>query len=345
LRSNGGLALVHVAVDAHNLARDDRGIGRYARSILIRALDRPGFRWTFVVRNIWPRRASISRALGGARVRVTSRVPYDADVVWSPWNGTFLRSDKPSVATIHDATPFAYPADDARTREIEQGPFRKTAESARRILVQSEFTASEVVRWLGVEPDRIVVAPLGADAVFHAGATGTLPEGVRDGPYILHVGSHDVRKNAATLAEAYSRAFPAGDVRLAFTRQPPFLPSGALVVEAPDDESLAALYRGAAVVVVPSICEGFGLPMLEALACGAPVLASRAGALPAVGGDSVAWIDDPLDVDAWVDALRRLVSDGPARARFAALGPPRAATFSWERCTTQTLDVLREASR
>jgi glycosyltransferase involved in cell wall biosynthesis len=341
---SGQDSLVHVAVDAHNLARDDRGIGRYARSILVRALERPGFRWTFVVRNIWPRRAPISRALGGARVRVTSQIPHDTDVVWSPWNGTFLKTEKPSVATIHDAAPFAYPAADARTREIEQAPFRKTAQSARKILVQSAFTASEVERWLGVEPERIVVTPLGADAIFHAGAAGPLPEGVRDRPYILHVGSHDVRKNSATLAAAYSRAFPGGNVALAYTRPPPLLPNGALVVDAPDDRSLAALYRGAALVVVPSICEGFGLPLLEALACGAPVLASRAGALPAIGGEAVAWIDDPLDVDAWVGAMRGLIAGDAERARLAALGPSRAALFSWESCTTQTLDVLREVA-
>lgn len=275
---------------------------------------------------------------------MTSRVPHDADVVWSPWNGTFLKFDKPSVATIHDATPFAYPARDAAAREREQAPFRKSAETARRILVGSEFTASEVERWLGVEPERIAIVPLGADAVFHPGATGTLPEELRDRPYILHVGSHDVRKNAVTLAEAYARAFPAGEVSLAFTRRPPVLPSGALVVSAPDDESLAALYRAATLLVLPSISEGFGLPMLEALACGAPVLASHAGSLPEVGGDAVEWIDDPLDVDAWTDALRRLVSDAGARARLAALGPLRAATFSWDDCTTRTLAVLREAA-
>jgi glycosyltransferase involved in cell wall biosynthesis len=340
--------LVHVAVDAHNLPDDDRGIGRYARSLLVRALRKPGFRWTFVVRGLRPRRAAMSRALGGAPVNVAHAVPRDVDVVWFPWNGTFLQTEAPSVATIHDATPFRYPARDARVRENEQVPFLRTAATAKRIFVQSEFTASEVVRWLGVERERIVVTPLAVEKTFAPGwcDRAALPGGLGAMRYILHVGSHDVRKNSATLLAAYERAFPEGDVALAFTRKPPErLPKGALVVDAPDDETLVELYRGATLVAVPSISEGFGFPMLEALACGATVVASRAGALPVVGGDAVAWVDDPLDVEGWSNSLRSLIDDDAERGRLAALGPVRAAEFSWDRCTDQTLAVLRDVAR
>jgi len=138
------LSVVHVAVDAHNLVRDDRGIGRYARAVLSRAVRDPSFSFTLVVRQLFPNRSAIARALGGADVTVARRVPRDADVVWFPWNGTFLRTDVPSVATVHDAAPFAFPARDARIRATEQNPFLRTAASARCILVQSRFTAEEV---------------------------------------------------------------------------------------------------------------------------------------------------------------------------------------------------------
>ena len=331
---------IHVAVDAHNLVRDDRGIGRYARAVLSRALRDPRFRWTLVVRDWFPNRAAFARALGATSVHVARAVPRDAGVTWFPWNGTFLRTVAPSVATVHDAAPFAFPARDARRRATEQTPFLLTAKNARIILVQSRFTAGEVERRLGVDAERIVVTPLAADSAFTPGPPEALPAALRSRRYVLHVGAHDERKNSATLIDAFVRAFPDGDVVLAFTRKPPVLPSHAVVVDAPDDAALAALYRGASLVAVPSTYEGFGLPLLEALACGAPVLAARAGALPEVGGDAAAWVDDAHDADAWAASLRALLDDDGARAGLASRGPARAATFSWDRCTRETLAVL-----
>ena len=359
------MSVVHVAVDAHNLARDDRGIGRYARAVLSRALHDPGYRWTFVVRDLIPKRAAVARALGADDVRVARRIPRDAGVVWFPWNGTFLRTDVPSVATVHDAAPFAFPASNARLRATEQNPFLATANTARRILVQSRFTADEVERWLGVDAARIVVTPLAVDAVFSPAAARsparedaapaqlTAPEPpeqqpppeVRGKKYVLHVGAHDERKNTGTLIEAFERAFPGGDVTLAFTRKPSSLPRGGVVVDARDDAALAALYRGAALVAVPSTYEGFGFPLLEAMACGTATLAARAGSLPEVGGDAAAWVDDAHDADAWARSMRSLLHDDASRAELAARGPARAAKFSWERCTAQTLAVLGEVAQ
>jgi glycosyltransferase involved in cell wall biosynthesis len=338
------LAVVHVAVDAHNLTRDERGIGRYARAVLTRALRAPDVRFTLVVRDLFPDRRAIARAAGG-EAAVARRIPRDADVVWFPWNGTFLRTDLPSVATVHDATPFAFPAADPRVRRREQEPFLATAARARRILVQSNFTAGEVTRWLGVEPARIVVTPLGVDPIFSPGALDALPAALRGGRYVLYVGAHEERKNSATLIEAMTRAFPAGEPALAFTHRPPVLPPHGVVVAARDDATLVALYRGATLIALPSPYEGFGLPLLEALACGTPALAARAGALPEVGGDAAAYIDAVHDVAAWSAALQALVADESGRAELARRGPARAAQFSWERCTAQTLDVLRGVAR
>jgi alpha-1,3-rhamnosyl/mannosyltransferase len=335
---------MHVAVDAHNLIADTRGIGRYARAVLARAMREPGTRWTLVVRRFFPDRRGLAAAVGGAPFRVARSVPRDADVVWFPWNGTFLTTSVPAVATVHDCTPFAYPAPDERTRRTEQEPFRRTAATAARIMVQSGYTAGEVERWLHVAAERIVVTPLAADPVFSPGPAAELPALPAGRPYVLCVGAHDARKNTPTLCAAFARAFPAGDVSLAFTRAPRELPPHALVIDARDDATLVALYRGATVVAVPSISEGFGLPLLEALACGAPALASRTSALPEVGGDAAAWIDDPLDAGAWANGLRTLVGDPAERARLAAAGPRQAARFSWERCTAQTLAVLRDVA-
>src|SRR6202011_3249675 len=176
-------------------------------------------------------------------VDVRRSIPRDADVVWFPWNGTFLRTELPSVATVHDAAPFAYPAADARKRATEQTPFLTTARTARRILVQSAFTAGEVQRWMGVAPERIIVTPLAVDPVFSAGNRAAVPSALRGRPYVLHVGAHDERKNTSVLIDAFARAFPRGEVALAFTRPPPALPPNGVVVDARDDATLVALYR------------------------------------------------------------------------------------------------------
>ncbi len=168
---------------------------------------------------------------------------------------------------------------------------------------------------------------------------------VPDGrPYVLHVGAHDMRKNVGTLIAAWQAAFPTADTALAFTRAPDVLPPGALVVDAASDEGLASLYRGALFVAVPSLDEGFGLPLLEALACGTPAISSRVAALPEVGGEAVAWIDNPDSVDEWAFTFRRLSRNAGALAALAASGPAQAAAFTWERCAALTLDVLRAAA-
>jgi glycosyltransferase involved in cell wall biosynthesis len=335
---------MHVAVDAHNLVADTRGIGRYARAVLTRALHTPETTWTLVVRRLFPDRRALAAAVGDAPFILARSVPRDADVVWFPWNGMFLRADAPAVATIHDCTPFAYPAASAKLRATEQAPFKRTASTATAILVQSHYTAGEAERWLGITPERITVAPLAADPVFTPGTLDALPSLLRGRRYVLCVGAHEERKNTATLVSAFARAFAPGEMTLVLTRPLPAPARDVLVVDA-DDPTLAALYRGATIVAVPSLSEGFGLPLLEALACRAPTLAARTSALPEVGGDATAWIDAPRDVAAWAAALARLASEDAERARLGALGPPRAATFSWERCTATTVEVLRHAAR
>ena len=183
--------------------------------------------------------------------------------------------------------------------------------------------AGEIAAYLTFPAERIVVAPLGVAAPFGAaGNRHALPDGR---PYVLHVGAHDRRKNVDTL----------------IARAPALLPPGAVVADARTDEQLAELYRGARLVAVPSLDEGFGLPLLEALACGAPAVASRIAALPEIGGSAVAWIDEPRNVAAWSDSLARLVDQPEVAAAFAARGPAQAAAFTWERCAKLTLEVLR----
>jgi glycosyltransferase involved in cell wall biosynthesis len=161
---------------------------------------------------------------------------------------------------------------------------------------------------------------------------------------VLHVGAHDMRKNVRTLIAAWQAAFPTADTALAFTRKPDVLPPGSVVVNAPADAQLAQVYRGAAFVAVPSLDEGFGLPLLEALACGAPTIASHVAALPEVGGDATAWIGNPDNIEEWAFTFRRLTRAPGELAALAARGPAQAASFTWERCAQLTLEALHAAA-
>ncbi len=336
---------MRVAVDARDLARDERGVGTYARALLGRYAQRSDLQLTLLVQQWFPRLATtgLRTAIGAGRnVRIAfaNRIPRAADVVWHPWNGTFFAGPARAVATVHDVVPFAFPAVDAARRRSQQDPFRRTAQTARAIICDSRFTAAEVRRYLGVEEPRVHTVELGVDRVFSPGDLAGLPAELRGRPYVLYVGAHDAHKNVTTLVRAHRAAFPHDDVALVFTRPNPLAPQ-ALVFDRIPITTLVALYRAATIVAVPSIYEGFGLPVLEAMASGAPVLASRAAALPEVGGDRIRYVDDPLDVGAWQRALRDLYFDVAARAAMARLGPLRAAEFTWERCAARTLDIIR----
>jgi glycosyltransferase involved in cell wall biosynthesis len=318
------MAVVRVAVDARNLERDWRGIARYVRAVLTR----------FAMRDDVTVHLVRDGLLG-------SRVPRGVDVVWHPWNGTFFSSRAPSVVTFHDAVPFRFPPADPRRRRNDQAPWLRSAAEASQFLANSHFTVDEVSRYLGVAPERQTVTYLAVEPdVF-------TPEGpaarVSDGrPYVLFAGADEPRKNLRTLVAAHARAFPRGEVALAVAGSTPA--GDALALGTLEPTELARWYRGALAVAVPSYYEGFGFPLLEALACGAPAIASRVTALPEVGGDGCAWIDDPLDVGAWSDALRELADDPAARDRLRVAGLARAGAFSWERCAEQTLAVLRCAA-
>jgi glycosyltransferase involved in cell wall biosynthesis len=334
---------LHVAVDARFAVLDERGIGRYTRAVIARLLALPDVRLSFVAPGLLAPRRRIASTLGVERGAVVAGIPADAAVLFSPSNGTDLPTALPCVTTVHDVVPFMFPADGFKVREREQGPLRRTAQRARTIVADSRYIAGEIALRMAVEPERIAVAPLGVAAPFVAsGERGVLPDGRA---YVLHVGAHDMRKNVRTLIAAWQAAFPTADVALAFTRPPELLPPGAVVLDKPSDEQLAAFYRGALLVAVPSLDEGFGLPLLEALACGAPAVASHVAALPEVGGDAPAWVDDPDDIDKWAFTFRGLSRAPEKLAELASRGPAQAAAFTWERCAAITLDVLRAAGR
>ncbi len=315
-----------LAVDAYNLAADRRGMGRYVRQVFrgLQALGEIDVR--LVVRN---KRADESLGDEFSYPVIAARdLRRDrADAVWYPWNGMRFDPHAPAIATIYDTFAFSFPHKNFIARRREQQPILRAAREAKAIVTISHWSAAELQERLGIEPDRIAIAPPAIEPFWHP----TPPE--RDSPYVLFVAGPDERKNARVLFEAFEAAFEEDAVELIVAGELNRNDEVALArMHArksrvrPGDDELRSLYSGALAVAVPSLAEGFGLPVIEAMACGAPVVASDAAALPEACGEA-AWLADPSDPIAWRDALRRIYVDAELRAQLRDAGLLRAASL------------------
>jgi glycosyltransferase involved in cell wall biosynthesis len=347
-------APLQVAVDAHNLLSSGGGIARYVREILVRFGRRGDISLTLLMHGAFlrPAEARLACMLPGVAFRIARRVPADVNVTWHPWNGTFFESRKPSVVTMHDTVPFDFPAATVRKRESQQQPFLRSARTAARILTVSEFAATRIVETLGVARSLVRVTPLAAGEAFRrvTGSRWTSTEQpnlygrLRGRPYVLCLSSMEPVKNFALLYDAWKRAFPQQELALVATGVDASRYADAIVLAQIDDPNrLAALYARALFVAVASLSESFGLPVIEAMSVGIPVVANRVGGLPEVGGDAVYYVECARDADEWCRSLQLLSDDGALRERLRARGLQRAQHFSWDRTAHGTIETLRSA--
>jgi glycosyltransferase involved in cell wall biosynthesis len=348
---------LRLAVDASVVAEDTRGIGRYARAILRRLIIRDDVELTLLEHGplAFRKRAALATTLGSSSFRLKS-TPGEAAVVWHPANGTFFRSRVPSVATIHDAVPFRYANADVKRRAHAQKPFLESVRTASRFIAVSHFGGNELHEVFAIPRERITVIYHGVEQSFAPGLPQGLPAELRERRYILFVGDPiaEPRKNFALLYEAYRRAWTAGNaaspVLVVAGHQAPawdgVVHAGNLgddLVARRSDEGLRALYRGAIALALASYHETFGMPMLEAMACGTPVLASRASSLPEIGGEAALYVA-PDDADAWAEALRRIAGSAALRDRLRIAGLDRATHFSWDESAAHHLALFRNAA-
>jgi glycosyltransferase involved in cell wall biosynthesis len=253
----------------------------------------------------------------------------------------------PGVVTIHDLAFETWPDDFSRRTGVKfRALARLAARSAERIICPSRFTAEDVCARYGVDPQKVRVIPQAA-ALAHV---GTSVEG--GGPFVLAVGDLRAKKNLGALVDAFAAIRRRGGLphRLVLVGLDAGAGDGlrARAGDAPvqltgyvDDARLDGLLRAADLLVHPSLHEGFGLVVLEAMARGTPVLAARASALPETGGDAAAYFE-PADPDDLERQLGALLAGDARRAELARAGRRRAATFSWERTARETAEVYRE---
>ena len=351
------MSSLRLAVDARVVPEDTRGIGRYARAVLRRLIVRDDVELTLLAHGplAFRHRAAYARALGSDNFSVRSIASGNLDAVWHPANGTFFPSKVPSVATIHDAVPFRYPDADAKRREHAQKPFIVSARTATRVVAVSAFGRDEIRDVLGVPQERIEVIYHGVEPSFSPGQAQPLPEGLTAQGYLLFVGDPigEPRKNFALLYDAYRRAWPGTAGAPLLVVAGPRAPALDGVFHAGNlgddlrertNKTLRALYRGAIALALASYHETFGMPMVEAMACGTPVIASRASSLPEVGADAPLYVP-PDDVPGWADALRRVAKDAALRGRLRIAGLDRATHFDWDESTERHLALFRNLAR
>jgi glycosyltransferase involved in cell wall biosynthesis len=285
----------------------------------------------------------------------------EVDVVHAPSVAVPPKSGAPLVVTAHDAAPLIFPETyPRRGRRFHEQGLAAAAERADLVITVSHASAEELVTHTAIPRERIRIVPNGVDLEL---ASDDEVEKARrefelgDAPYVFWIGSLEPRKNVGLLVDAYARwaartglphrlvlAGPAGWVE---DESAVLAPAGALgdrvrTIGRVGDPALRALYRGADLFAFPSRHEGFGIPVLEAMAQATPVLAANIPALREVTGDAARLLS-PDDTDAWLAALDELLHDSDERVRLGAAGRERAQRYSWTRCAEETRAVYRDA--
>ena len=325
------------------------------------AAAQPGYsRLSSVIKRLVPNAYALRRHLLQARfehgVKRLRPALYHEPSLWP------LEFDGPMVMTLHDLThvhyPYTQPAD--RLREIER-QVASGLDRAARVMTDSQFIADEIARYYGLPADKLVVAPLGHASRFRPRSTDQLAAtlsafGLRERGYLICVGTLEPRKNLQlaldgylALPESLRRHYPLliagmpgwGGEQLEGSLRNALASGQVRLLGYQPDQTLAELLAGARLLLFPSLYEGFGLPVLEAMASGTPVVLSNRASLPEVAGDAGLYIEAE-DTQGCASALQHLIEDEADWQSRRETGLLRANEFTWTRCARITAATYRE---
>jgi glycosyltransferase involved in cell wall biosynthesis len=279
-----------------------------------------------------------------------------AGVLLSPSHEAVFFPPCPQVVVIHDLLPLLFPDSFPRQESYYRHALPWALRKAAAVVAVSENTRQDLIRHYGLPPEKVVVIYSGVDPGRFHPPPAALPPAA---PYILYVGNQYPYKNIARLLEAFAGLMQEGfphSLLLAGGNDPRHFPELERLVKKSGldgrvrflgyvrQEELPGLYAQAQLFVLPSLYEGFGLPVLEAMACGTPVALGRTASLPEAGGDAAAYFD-PLDPADMRKAMARVLGDAGLRRRMAEAGAEQARRFRWEGAAERYLELLRRVRR
>lgn len=265
---------------------------------------------------------------------------------FSPGFNPALSPKIPFTFTIHDLIHLTFPGKAAALKKsFYEYMIKPAAKNAHAIFTVSNYSKNDILNWVNIPEDRVVVVGNGISEAFE-------PEGIHyrmNSPYLLHVGNMKEHKNVPRLLEAFAQARIDKKIKLVFTSD---LSTAArnivdqyqlgkrvsCITNMPEHQ-LADLYRGALGITVPSLHEGFGLPVIEGMACGVPVLTSNITSLPEIAGDAALFVD-PNEMLSIANGIEALVQDERLRHTLIAKGFKQAALFSWDKTATKIQETL-----
>jgi glycosyltransferase involved in cell wall biosynthesis len=330
------------SIRRHMIYADQRwignhGIGRFARRVL-EGLDYRGVGL----------RSHPAAPLDSWRLARTLAAATSSDLFFSPGYNTPLSCSAKLVFTIHDLSHVYCPQNSSLLIRLYYSLIMKRAcRWASRVLTVSEFTRSQIAEWSGIPAGQVVNVGCGVDPSYGPeGDTYNLPY-----RYFLCVSNRKPHKNEFRTVEAFAKADIEKRIHLVFTGEPTAVLARHIersgiaervrFMGSVPEEKLPALYRGAEALLFVSLYEGFGLPLLEAMACGTPVVTSNVTALPETAGNA-ALLVDPTSVDEIAAAITRLSNDRSVHAQLREHGLKRAAGFTWEATRCKVHEVLNE---
>jgi O-antigen biosynthesis alpha-1,2-mannosyltransferase len=315
----------------------NHGIGRFARHVLA------GLEYSPVQLVSRP-----AAALDGVRLTLALRNLQSSDLFFSPGYNAPLLCRAPFIFTIHDLIHIHSPESSRPHLQLYYATVMKRAcRRAARIFTVSEFTRKEIIGWAGVPLEKVQNVGNGVEPTYRpVGDSYGLPF-----PYLLAVSNRKPHKNERRIVEAFAKADLDSRLHLAFTGQPALelvewikkqgVSSRVEFLGAVPEERLPSLYRGAEALIFPSLYEGFGLPIVEAMACGTPVVTSNVTAMPETAGDA-ALLVDPRSVEQITKAVEKVVGDRPLRQELKERGIARSAQLRWESTSCRVGQLLAE---